>query len=86
MVKLEVDEAGTKYWINENDELHREDGPAVEYMDGSKYWCINGKCHREDGPAAILIGICTSWYYNDERIDCSTQEEFERIIKLRMFW
>ena len=30
---------------------HREDGPACEYVDGSKLWYLNGKCHREDGPA-----------------------------------
>ena len=33
------------------DKRHREDGPAVEYADGSKEWYLNGKLHREDGPA-----------------------------------
>ena len=31
-----------KYW-NQNGKLHREDGPAVEWVDGSKEWYINGK-------------------------------------------
>jgi len=31
--------------------LHREDGPAIEWADGSKEWWINEKLHREDGPA-----------------------------------
>jgi hypothetical protein len=34
-----------------NGKLHREDGPAVEYADGSKKWYLNGKLHREGGPA-----------------------------------
>ena len=38
-----VDSNGTKHWYNENGELHREDGPAVEWGDGSKEWYINGK-------------------------------------------
>ena len=34
-----------------NDKCHREDGPAIEGANGSKYWYLNGKLHREDGPA-----------------------------------
>lgn len=30
---------------------HREDGPAIELDDGSKFWCMNDDLHREDGPA-----------------------------------
>lgn len=33
-----------------NEVLHREDGPAVFYSNGSKSWWLNGKCYREDGP------------------------------------
>lgn len=33
--------------------LHREDGPAIEYPDGSEEWHLNGEIHREDGPALI---------------------------------
>ena len=36
--------AGTKLWykITAPWELHREDGPAVEYKDGRTEWHING--------------------------------------------
>ena len=27
--------------------LHREDGPAIEYADGDKYYFINGKQYSE---------------------------------------
>ena len=33
---------GDKFWYL-NDELHREDGPAIEWADGSKSWYLNGK-------------------------------------------
>jgi hypothetical protein len=26
-----------------NDELHREDGPAIEFANGDKYWYLNGQ-------------------------------------------
>ena len=42
---------GTKVWYL-NGEVHREDGPAVEFPDGDKVWYINSECHREDGPAS----------------------------------
>ena len=34
-----------------DEKLHREDGPAVEYVNGSKSRYIDDKLHREDGPA-----------------------------------
>jgi len=35
---------GTFYFKNKEMTInHREDGPAVEYADGSKYWWLNGK-------------------------------------------
>ena len=40
-----------KEYKNESGQLHRTDGPAVEYSDGSKEWYINGERHREDGPS-----------------------------------
>ena len=30
-----------QWWLNHN--LHREDGPAIEYPDGHKQWWLNGK-------------------------------------------
>jgi hypothetical protein len=34
-----------------NGKLHKEDGPAVYYPDGSKKYYLNDKLHNEDGPA-----------------------------------
>jgi hypothetical protein len=31
--------------------LHRKDGPAVEFVNGTKVWMRFGELHREDGPA-----------------------------------
>jgi hypothetical protein len=36
----ETDEYGTKRWFL-NGKYHREDGPAVEYANGSKEWYLN---------------------------------------------
>jgi hypothetical protein len=50
-----------------NGALHREDGPAVEYTNGTKYWFLNGKCHRENGPAVELSNGSKFWYINGKR-------------------
>jgi hypothetical protein len=50
---------------NEKGEPHREDGPAVEYYSGSKFWCINGKLHREDGPAVEYHNRKKRWFLNN---------------------
>ena len=45
-----TDADGTKEWYL-NGQLHRVDGPAIEYASGTKAWWLNGKRHRVDGPA-----------------------------------
>ncbi len=44
--KVDVDDDGNKYWLF-NNKLHREDGPAVEYADGTKQWYLNGEQFTE---------------------------------------
>ena len=56
-------------WVDGNgypiiEKLHREDGPAVEYFDGTKYWYLNGKRHREDSPAVEHANGSKYWFLN----------------------
>ena len=65
-----VDNNGTKRWYL-NDELHREDGPAVEYQRGIKCWYLNGNYHRLDGPAIVNMRDSENyglWYINGNNI------------------
>lgn len=55
MSKLEVCEDGKKQFYDKNGSFHKEDGPAIEYPDGSKLYFQHGKLHREDGPAEEWI-------------------------------
>ena len=80
-----IDEYGTKRWfLNRN--LHREDGPAVEYANGDKSWYLNDELHRLDGPAIEDANGYKDWYYHGERINCFSQEEFEQLIKLKFLF
>jgi len=81
-----IDKHGNKFWYDDDGLMHREDGPAIEFTSGSKVWRIHGKLHREDGPAIEYIHGNRYWYYNDKAIDCGSQEEFERLIKIKAFW
>lgn len=36
-------------------QLHRTDGPAIEWLNGSKEWYYKGQRHRSDGPAIELF-------------------------------
>jgi hypothetical protein len=57
-------ENGDTFWYL-NNELHREDGPAIEYADGTKRWYRNSKLHREDGPAIEFGNGDKYWYIDD---------------------
>jgi len=81
----ETDQFGSKYWIL-NGKLHRQDGPAIERIDGYKAWFLHGKRHRLDGPAQEFPDKAQRWYYHGKYINCSSQKEFERLIKLKALW
>ena len=71
---MEIDDYGNRRWYI-NGRHHREDGPAIEWIDGTKMWIINGELHREDGPAIEYSDGTKRWYINNKHID------LEEIIK-----
>ncbi len=53
---------------------------------GNKYWHKDDLYHREDGPAVEFANGNRYWYYQGQNIDCHSQEQFERLLKLKVFW
>ena len=43
-----IDSDGNKLWYNDVGQIHREDGPAFEAVNGSKEWWLNGKQYTEE--------------------------------------
>jgi len=64
---LIIDEHGTKYWFL-NGQLHRVNGPAVEWADGTKWWSLNGQFHRVDGPAIEYADGRVEYWVNGVKI------------------
>jgi hypothetical protein len=65
--KLTMDPVGTKVWRNEQGVIHRLDEYAVEYINGTKAWCLNGSYHRLDGPAIEAYDGSKEWWVNGLR-------------------
>jgi len=82
---LIIDYYGHKRWYID-DKRHRVDGPAVEFVNGDKLWYKEDLLHREDGPAIELENGVKAWYYQGQKIECSSQQEFEKLIRLKLFW
>ena len=51
-----------------NGQLHRDNGPAVIYPDGTQLWYRNGKRHRDDGPSAVYPDGTQYWHRNGFRV------------------
>ena len=58
-------EDGSRRWFDVDDELHRENRPAVEW-DTAFIWYRHGQRHREGGPAVELSEGTRKWYQLDE--------------------
>jgi hypothetical protein len=65
--KVTVDKDKTIHWYNDKGQLHRLDGPAIEYVDGYKAWHVEGKCHRLDGPAVEWASGYKAWWVEGKR-------------------
>ena len=60
----------------QNNKLHRLDGPAIEFANGSKEWFQNGLRHRIDGPAIECITGDKFWFIKENEY---TEEEFKKV-------
>src|SRR5690606_26336186 len=43
-----------------------DEGPAVQYPNGTRKWYRNGQLHRDDGPAIEWPDGSKSWYRNGQ--------------------
>ena len=71
-----------KEYRNEKGQLHKTNGPALIWNDGSKYWYINDKLHREDGPAIEYSVDIKLWYLNG--INYTEDQYHQEVIKLKL--
>jgi hypothetical protein len=69
-------------YLNEKGQYHREDGPAIEFINGSKEWYLNGQLHRLDGPAIEYRDGNKYWYLNDKFY--IEQEWQQEVIKIKL--
>ena len=77
--RYEEDERVVYY---KDDVYHREDGPAVVFSTGTKFWFWNGKYHRLDGPAMEGESGYQAWYVDDQKIDIIAILGYEPTIPL----
>ena len=62
-----ITKSGTIRYHNYKSQLHREDGPAVEWTNGNKFWYFNGQWHRLDGPAIECTDGYKSWWIEGKK-------------------
>lgn len=67
-----------EYWYKAG-KVHRKEGPAEIWGDGSTVWRLNGKPHRVDGPAYEHPDGEKQWFLNGKyhRMDGPAIEYFD---------
>lgn len=76
---------GDIFWFKD-DLLHREDGPAVEWPDGTKEWYLNGKRHRGNGPAVEYADGDREWWLDGMEYNKSHYEWMTSTKKSNLIW
>jgi hypothetical protein len=62
---------------DDNNILHRLDGPAASYQRCNNNCLSTGKCE---------LTTYNRWYIDGVQLDCHSQEEFEQLLRLKAFW
>jgi len=71
-----INSNGSKVW-RLNGKLHREDGPAYEWVDGTKEWWING--NYISNSCAIELPNGTKYYTFEGKL-MTEQEWLDRVL------
>lgn len=67
--RVDVNKNGDRHWYNENNVLHREDGPAIELVCGGKaHYYLNGKEYDIGLWSAALADMRTLCKYIGEQV------------------
>ena len=77
---IKIDEDGNKFYYKDKamTVIHRLDGPAIEWADGSKAWFVDDECHRIDGPAIEWADGYKAWYVDGNEL---SEEEFNALTR-----
>ena len=76
MIEKHIDSNGNiRYYKEGTSILHREDGPACEYTNGTKFWCLNNERHRTDGPAVEWANGNNYWRISIPEMKKKSKEE-----------
>jgi hypothetical protein len=67
MTNHEIIEYNDRIEYHLNGRLHRDNGPAIIYNDGSEYWFQYDRLHNTNGPAIILPFGMKRYYINDKQ-------------------
>lgn len=66
---IRINSRGTKFYYKKGTKtVHRINGPAIEWDDGSIEYVVNGETHRLDGPAIIDADGFIAWCINGVRL------------------
>ena len=87
LIKIDTQDLfGTIMWIDKNRQCRKQIfTKSMRAYIPEYYYDENGYEHRISGPAIILGENC-QWRYHGKRIECNSQEEYEQLLKLKVFW
>jgi hypothetical protein len=78
---LDTTDIFSTQWVDDQGRTRKR-----KWRDGSCcYYDEEGQRHRLDGPAR-QYDQHREWFYHGQEIPCTSQQEFERWLKLKAFW
>jgi hypothetical protein len=74
---------------NEMEDYHHKvsyPGNSIISVPHISYYDADGWYHRISGPAIKCVDGQKWWYLHGKKVECNSQEEFARLLKMKVFW
>lgn len=87
-MRIERYPTGVVAYFNDDNDIHREDGPAIIERNGTEKWCQHGRLHRENEPAVVYPNGGKEWWYEGQlhRVDGPAVIEYLQWGDFRIKW
>jgi urease gamma subunit len=81
-IDVAIDEVVDQYL----DDIINQKTIQTTFTDGTKLHLKDRLLHSNTGPAIEGSNGQKVWYFEGLKLPCSSQEEFEQLMKLKLFW
>lgn len=79
--KKVVSTFGQEIWYDAKENIHRLDGPAITFV-----WTDFDQDPNSETYQERIVKTSNEWFWHGKKMNVTSQEQFARLLDLKLFW